>query len=289
MKSSSITTSTFQLKDAVERGRPGDGLVQRGDEDRDGDAAGRARVRRHVHRDRQGRRRRRRPTRSATPLAADVSWSFTIEASPPQMLVVTSTARPFGSYLGEILQRRGPERVHDDRRRLPLAGAAERLRRRRCSARRPLNAAQVTTLTGWVERRRQPDRDAPRQAARRPARPHRRRAARARTPTSRSTRHVPPERGSSAARSSTTAPPTTTPSTARPPVATLYSSTTTATTNPAVTLRSVGSNGGQAAAFTYDLARSVVYTRQGNPAWAGPGARRRLGHPPRRHVLLDAG
>jgi hypothetical protein len=27
--------------------------------------------------------------------------------------------------------------------------------------------------------------------------------------------------------------------------------------------------GGQAAAFTYDLARSVVYTRQGNPAWAG--------------------
>jgi hypothetical protein len=36
-----------------------------------------------------------------------------------------------------------------------------------------------------------------------------------------------------------------------------------------VTLRSVGSAGGQAAAFTYDLARSVVYTRQGNPAWAG--------------------
>ena len=36
-----------------------------------------------------------------------------------------------------------------------------------------------------------------------------------------------------------------------------------------MTLRSVGSNGGQAAAFTYDLARSVVYTRQGNPAWSG--------------------
>jgi hypothetical protein len=31
----------------------------------------------------------------------------------------------------------------------------------------------------------------------------------------------------------------------------------------------VGTQGGQAAAFTYDLARSVVYTRQGNPAWAG--------------------
>ena len=52
-------------------------------------------------------------------------------------------------------------------------------------------------------------------------------------------------------------------------VADLYSNATTATTNPAVTLRSVGSAGGQAAAFTYDLARSVVQTRQGNPAWAG--------------------
>ena len=52
-------------------------------------------------------------------------------------------------------------------------------------------------------------------------------------------------------------------------VATLYSDAITATSNPAVTLVSVGSNGGQAAAFTYDLARSVVYTRQGNPAWAG--------------------
>ena len=52
-------------------------------------------------------------------------------------------------------------------------------------------------------------------------------------------------------------------------VATLYSSASTATSNPAVTLRSVGSSGGQAAAFTYDLARSVVQTRQGNPAWAG--------------------
>jgi hypothetical protein len=52
-------------------------------------------------------------------------------------------------------------------------------------------------------------------------------------------------------------------------VATLYSDAATATSNPAVTLNSVGSNGGQAAAFSYDLARSVVLTRQGNPAWAG--------------------
>ncbi len=52
-------------------------------------------------------------------------------------------------------------------------------------------------------------------------------------------------------------------------VATLYSNATTSTSNPAVTLRSIGTSGGQASAFTYDLARSVVYTRQGNPAWSG--------------------
>ena len=49
-------------------------------------------------------------------------------------------------------------------------------------------------------------------------------------------------------------------------VATLYSNATTATVNPAVTTRSVGT--GSASAFTYDLATSVVYMRQGNPAWA---------------------
>ena len=52
-------------------------------------------------------------------------------------------------------------------------------------------------------------------------------------------------------------------------VADLYSTATAATTAPAVTMRSVGSQGGRAAAFTYDLAKSVVYTRQGNPAWEG--------------------
>jgi len=51
-------------------------------------------------------------------------------------------------------------------------------------------------------------------------------------------------------------------------IATLYADASTATANPAITLRSVGSNGGQAAAFTYDLATSLVYARQGNPAWA---------------------
>ncbi|MFD3002783.1 Ig-like domain-containing protein, partial [Pontibacter toksunensis] len=52
-------------------------------------------------------------------------------------------------------------------------------------------------------------------------------------------------------------------------LATLYSAANTATTYPAVTMRAVGDKGGTAVAFTYDLARSIVYTRQGNPAWSG--------------------
>ncbi|MEZ4683722.1 MAG: DUF4082 domain-containing protein [Caldilineaceae bacterium] len=54
-------------------------------------------------------------------------------------------------------------------------------------------------------------------------------------------------------------------------IATLYTNATTAAPNnaPAVTVRTVGANGGQAAAFSYDLARSIVYTRQGNPNWDG--------------------
>jgi hypothetical protein len=48
-------------------------------------------------------------------------------------------------------------------------------------------------------------------------------------------------------------------------IARLYTGATTPTINPAVTWRSIGSNGGQAAAFTYDLARSIVYTRVTGP------------------------
>jgi|SRR5262245_30971206 len=56
-------------------------------------------------------------------------------------------------------------------------------------------------------------------------------------------------------------------------VAALYSSPTQATSNPAVTHRKLPdlepNRGGEAAAFTFDLARSIVYSRQGNPAWEG--------------------
>ena len=40
-------------------------------------------------------------------LAADVSWSFTTEASQPAILVVTSATNPFSSYLTEILRNEG--------------------------------------------------------------------------------------------------------------------------------------------------------------------------------------
>ncbi|MEU4562397.1 DUF4082 domain-containing protein [Actinoplanes sp. NPDC023936] len=62
-------------------------------------------------------------------------------------------------------------------------------------------------------------------------------------------------------------------------VATLYSTATTATVNPAVSLADVGSSGGQAAAFSFDLAQSLVHTRQGNPVWDG---QERDGAAPRR-------
>ncbi|HEX8520660.1 MAG TPA: Ig-like domain-containing protein [Tepidisphaeraceae bacterium] len=52
-------------------------------------------------------------------------------------------------------------------------------------------------------------------------------------------------------------------------LADLFSNSTTAIGNPAISIRNVGSNGGQAAAFTYDLAKSIIQTRQGNPAWSG--------------------
>src|SRR5262249_46636762 len=52
-------------------------------------------------------------------------------------------------------------------------------------------------------------------------------------------------------------------------IATLFTDATTATVNPAVTIASVGTLGGHGAAFTFDLARSIVYARQGNPAWSG--------------------
>lgn len=51
------------------------------------------------------------------------------------------------------------------------------------------------------------------------------------------------------------------------PLATLYKNTETPTAFPALVIHSFGQ--GQALAFSYNLPASIVYTRQGNPAWAG--------------------
>ncbi len=52
-------------------------------------------------------------------------------------------------------------------------------------------------------------------------------------------------------------------------VATLWSGQERSSRDPALTLTEVGAAGGHIAVFSYDLATSVMYTRQGNPAAAG--------------------
>ena len=183
------------------------------------------------------------------------------------MLVVTSTANPFGSYLAEILRNEGLNEFTtiDVAFISPaiLSGFDVVL-----LGEMPLSAPQVSTLTGWVN-------GGGNLVAMRPD---------AQLAGLLGLTSAGGTRANAYLQVDTTAAPgagiagatmqyhgtadryTLNGATA---VATQYSNSTTATTNPAVTLRAVGSNGGQAAAFTFDLARSVVYTRQGNPAWAG--------------------
>jgi fibronectin type 3 domain-containing protein len=200
-------------------------------------------------------------------VVSDVSWSFTTEASPPQVLVVGSTANSFGSYLGEILRNEGLDAFTtiDVSFLSPalLSGFDVVL-----LGDTALNAAQVSTLSGWVSAggnliAMRPDKQLASLLGVTDA------AATLANAYLKVDTASPPGTGivgSTIQFHGTADRYTLNGATA---VATLYSNATTATTNPAVTLRSVGSSGGQAGAFTYDLARSVVYTRQGNPAWAG--------------------
>ena len=204
---------------------------------------------------------------SGNPLAADATWSFTTPATAPQVLVVGSAANPFGMYLSEILRNEGLNGFTT----IDLALISPAFLANFdvvVLGEAPLSPTQVSTLSDWVTAggnliAMRPDKqlagllgltDAGTTLAN----------AYLQVDTS-----VPPGAGivgdtiqfhGSADRYALSG---------ATSVATLYSDATTATESPAVTLRSVGSGGGQAAAFTYDLARSVVYTRQGNPAWAG--------------------
>jgi fibronectin type 3 domain-containing protein len=200
-------------------------------------------------------------------LASDVSWSFTTESSPPQILVVESTANKFDSYAEEILRNEGlgAFTTIDATFLSPALLAGFDLV---VLGDMPLNASQVTTLSGWVSAggnlvALHPSKllagllgltDAGTTLSNAYLKVDTTTQAGAGIVGQTIQFHGSADRytlnGASA-------------------IATLYSDANTATSNPAVTLRSVGSSGGQAAAFTYDLARSVVYTRQGNPAWAG--------------------
>ena len=153
------------------------------------------------------------------------TWSFTTAAPPPPppdegpggpILVVANAANPFSRYYAEILRAEGLNAFTAIDISTVTPATLARLRRRRSSARCRSPRRRSTMLSDWVNGGRQPDRDAARQAARRPARPDRRRRhARERLPPG---RHRAPRRApaSSARRSSSTAPPTATRSTARP-------------------------------------------------------------------------
>ena len=142
-------------------------------------------------------------------------------------------------------------------------------------------------LTTWVNGGGNLDRDAAGQAAGDAARPDRRGRARCPRATCWSTRRRRPAQGivgqtmqfhGTADRYTLSAPPRWRRSTRRrrPPPRTRRS-------------RCARWAAGQAAAFTFDLARSIVYTRQGNPAWAGDERDGGRAHALRRHVLRGEG
>jgi hypothetical protein len=204
-------------------------------------------------------------------LAADVVWSFTIQAPPPPgpevgpggpILLVTSNANPFTKYYAEILRTEGLNAFATvDIGALNAAAlAAHELV---VLGERTLSRAQVTLLSDWVNA-------GGKLLAFRPDAQLAPLLGLAALPGTYPDAYLWIESGwgsqpltlqfhgpadqyslGSAVRLASLA-------TAAGPSAL-----------PAVTLNSVGSNGGQAGAWAFDLARSVVQTRQGNPAWAG--------------------
>ncbi|MGH2797257.1 MAG: LamG-like jellyroll fold domain-containing protein, partial [Thermoleophilaceae bacterium] len=205
--------------------------------------------------------------RAGNALEADHTWSFMTEPLPPPILVVTSNANPFSAYVPEILRAEGLN-AFDVEDVASLTASYLDLFDVVLLGELPLSAGQAAMLSDWV-------------------------AAGGNLVAMRPDEKlagllgIEPSGGALAdgyLRVDTTSEPGAgivaeaiqfhgaadryALAGARA-VATLYEDADTATAHPAVTVRDVGSSGGQAAAFTYDLARSVVYTRQGNPSWAG--------------------
>jgi fibronectin type 3 domain-containing protein len=199
-------------------------------------------------------------------MSADKVWSFSTEPAPPPIAVITSSANRYTSYLGEILRAEGFSFATLDVSLMSPAvlGYYDAV----VLGEMPLSASQVTMLSNWVTGggnliAMRPDKqlagllgltDAGAMLANGYLLANAVTEAGAGIVNQTIQFHGTADRY---ALNGATG------------VATLYSSATAATANPAVTNRSVGASGGQAAAFTYDLARSVILTRQGNPAWAG--------------------
>jgi fibronectin type 3 domain-containing protein len=204
---------------------------------------------------------------SGNPLAADRVWTFSTESVPPPILVIGSTQNKFTMYATEILRAEGL----NDFATLDISLVSPSVLGYYDVAilgDTPLTPIQVTTLTNWVNGggnliALRPDKqlagllgltDAGTTLSNAYMSVNTSTAAGAGIVGQTMQFHGTADRYSLNGAAS---------------IATLYTTASAATTSPAVTLRSVGSAGGQAAAFAYDLNRSIVYTRQGNPAWAG--------------------
>jgi fibronectin type 3 domain-containing protein len=204
---------------------------------------------------------------AGNPVAADATSSFTTQDRATPVLVVGSTANPFGSYLAEILRNEGLDAFTTIDVSLLSTSALSGFDIVVLGD-TTLTTPQASALTDWVNAggnliAMHPDKKLSSLLGLTDAKAT---LANAYLKIDTSTSPGAGIVGSTIQFHGTADKYTLNGATA---VATLYSNASTATSNPAVTLRSVGSNGGQAAAFTYDLARSVVLTRQGNPAWAG--------------------
>ena len=190
---------------------------------------------------------------AGNPLPADVRWSFATEASPPQVLVVASPANPYGSYLTEILRNEGLNAFTTLN---PAFLSAAQLSTFDVVVlgETQLTAGQVSLLGDWVAAggnlvAMRPDKqlagllglsDAGATLSNGYLKVDTAAAPGAGIVGTTIQYHGTADRYTLAGATA---------------VASLYANATTATSNPAVTLRSVGTAGGQAAAFTYDLAR----------------------------------
>ena len=213
--------------------------------------------------------------RAGNALASDVVWSFTTGAPTPQadegpggpILIISSSSNPFGRYYAEILRAEGLNEFTATDMSLvtpaTLAGYDVAI-----LGEMPLTGSQASMLTDWVSNggnliAMRPDKqlsallglsDQSATLANAYLQVNTSAAPGAGIVSETMQFHGAADRYVTAGAST---------------IATLFSDAATATANPAVTIRSVGNAGGQAAAFTFDLARSIVATRQGNPAWSG--------------------